>query len=848
MGMSTEASPDTDALLAGLVEAFQERRRKGEALSVESFAAAYPELGDELTELLHTVEEMDSLGQGTRPLPPSLASYPGHLGDYCLLEWLGSGGMGTVFRARQESLKREVAVKILAPAWNADARHSEAFENESRLIAGLRHTNIVEVYGAGQEGDYRYYVMSLIKGRGLSVGQLGRSFPGMAHERAVASVGLQAARALAFAHAHGVLHRDVKPGNLLLDDEGVVHVSDFGLATALNAGEAAPLVTQSLDGTLRYMAPERLMKGINSYAGDQYSLGLTLYELLARAPAFACSEPGKLIHSICHESVPPLRDMGELGAIINKAVSYAESDRYPGMCAMADDLQRYLEGRPVAARPASVLRRYLLWLRRRPAVAVWSHAAALLVLLLFVSICWGYVSVRQSLRSENEQRRIAEDNARIADAALLRIFTGLSCGEQGFFASETGEETLFAGNVPSVTDARLMRDLLPYYEEIAAQAEQGDSKVIRACRILADISLQVEDYPTAETYYRRVYESCPHHSLAGMEAANGLATALYGQGKAKEAREFLKRHLGGMKDDASFPVRLTAVRSMQLAAGFGAAPHGAAPGEMRYRGGPQPNAAQGDEAPKVRPFKGRGRWRMMTTEASREWLNRAATLLAALLQERPDDPTARLRRVELLSVIRTGAARQLLAPHGESPLALLAPLLEQYPDNEEYRLAYLRLSLHEPRRTASDNNLQTAADYAGKLLAARPSDSERIMLYLAARDRYAVALARRGKTKEAALENERTLGVLEHLTVRADFTPELREKLIALVAHRPPMTGSDRQRDAELSTLLHNYDENRLSTLRRMFRERPRRHGFPPSARPPRGKPSLSPDGKADTP
>jgi len=845
--MSTEASPDTDALLAGLVEAFQERRRKGEALSAESFAAAYPELREELTELLHTVEEMDSLGQGTHPLPPSLASYPDHLGDYRLLERLGSGGMGTVFRAMQESLKREVSVKILAPAWNADARHSEAFENESRLIAGLRHTNIVEVYGAGQEGDYRYYVMALVKGRGLSVGQLGRSFPGMAHERAVASVGLQAARALAFAHAHGVLHRDVKPGNLLLDDEGVVHVSDFGLATALNAGETAPLVTQSLDGTLRYMAPERLMKGINSYAGDQYSLGLTLYELLARTPAFACSEPGKLIHTICHESVPPLRGMGELGAIINKAVSYDESDRYPSMCAMADDLQRYLEGRPVAARPASVLRRYLLWLRRRPAVAVWSHAAALLVLLLFASICWGYISVRQSLRSENEQRRIAEDNARIADAALLRIFTGLSSGEQGFFASETGEEALFAGNVPSVADARLMRDLLPYYEEIAAQAEQGDSKVSRACRILADISLQVEDYPTAETYYRRVYESCPHYSLAGMEAANGLATALYGQGKAREAREFLKRHLGGMKDDASFPVRLTAVRSMQLAAGFGAAPHGAPPRDMRYRGGAQPNAAQRDEALNGRPFQGRGRRRMMT-EASWEWLNRAATLLAALLQERPDDPTAQLRRVELLSTIRHGTARQLLAPHGESPLALLAPLLEQYPDNEEYRLTYLRLSLQEFRRTATDNHLQTAADYAGKLLAARPSDSERIMLYLAARDRYAAALARRGKMKEAAQENERTLGVLEHLTARADFTPELREKLIALVAHRPPMTGSDRQRDAELSTLLHNYDENRLSTLRRMFRERPRHHGFPPHTRPPRGKPSPAPDSKADAP
>lgn len=814
--MSDAIASDSDALLAELVETFLERRRRGECLSVESFAAAHPELGDELPELLRAVEEMDSISHESHPPAPVLASYPDRLGDYCLLERLGSGGMGTVFRAMQESLKREVAVKILAPAWNADARHSEAFENESRLIAGLRHTNIVEVYGAGQEGNYRYYVMELIRGRGLSAGQLDRSFPGQSHEKAVAWVGLQAAKALAFAHAHGVLHRDVKPGNLLLDDEGVVHVSDFGLATALNAGEAAPLVTQSLDGTLRYMAPERLMKGVNSYAGDQYSLGLTLYELITRTPAFSCSEPGKLIHTICHESVQALRDRGELGAIINKAVSYDEADRYPNMRAMADDLQCYLEGRPVAARPASALRRYLLWLRRRPAVAVWSHAAALLVLLLFASICWGYINVSQSLRSENEQRRIAEENARIADAALLRIFTGLGCGAQGAFA-DAGEERLFAGNVPSAADAGLMRDLLPYYEEIAAQAEQGDSKVIRACRILADISLQVEDYPTAETYYRRVYEAEPRHSLLGMEAANGLASALYGQGRAKEAREFLEQHLGGVKDDAPFDVRLAAVHSMQLAAGFGAAPHGAPPPPREMR---QPEGKQGNASRKNRPFKGVGHRRMMS-ETSRRWLKRAANMLAALLQEKPNDPTVHLRRVELLSAMRHAGERRILAPNGESPLALLAPLLEQYPDNKEYRLAYLRLSLHEPHRNATEQNLKTAAEFAGKLLADRPGDSERIMLYLSARDRYAAALAKQGKTQESARENERTLGVLEHLTARADFSPELREKLIALVAHRPPMTGSDAQRDAELSTLLHNYDEKRLSTLRRMLRHRP---------------------------
>ena len=122
------------------------------------------------------------------------------------------------------------------------------------------------------------------------------AFPGTDYSRAVARVGLQASKALAYAHSQGILHRDVKPGNLLLGKDGILYVGDFGLATVLNMGEDAPLVTQSHDGTLRYMAPERLMRGENSYAGDQYSLGLTLYEMVTGRPAFREVEPGKLIH------------------------------------------------------------------------------------------------------------------------------------------------------------------------------------------------------------------------------------------------------------------------------------------------------------------------------------------------------------------------------------------------------------------------------------------------------------------------------------------------------------------------------------------------------------------------
>ena len=313
----TEA--EQEELVAELAEEFLARLRSGEIITAESFIAEHPECADELKKLLPVMVDMEGLSRDTLPPAPVMAHYPERLGDYHLLERIGSGGMGTVFRARQESLHREVAVKILAPSWNSDPRHSEAFENESRVIAALRHTNIVEVFGAGQEGHYRYYVMGLVNGQAVSAGRLGAAFPNMPYERAVAEVGLQASRALAFAHEHGVVHRDVKPGNLLLDNSGVIQVSDFGLATILNGGEDAPLVTQSHDGTLRYMAPERLLKGINSFAGDQYSLGLTLYELLTRQPVFRETEPGKLIQNICNGALRPLKGYGELGAVINKA-------------------------------------------------------------------------------------------------------------------------------------------------------------------------------------------------------------------------------------------------------------------------------------------------------------------------------------------------------------------------------------------------------------------------------------------------------------------------------------------------------------------------------------------------
>lgn len=794
---------EKEALVATLADEYLEAFRRGAAPAVEAYAAAHPECREELLELLPAMVEMEGVSRtATRTARDVAASYPGQLGGYRLLERLGHGGMGTVFRAEHEALKREVAIKILFPSWSADARHCEAFEKESRVIAALHHTNIVEVFGAGHEGNFRYYVMSLVKGRGVSPAAVREAFPGMPFHRAVAQVGIQAARALTYAHAQGVLHRDVKPGNLLLDAEGTLYVGDFGLATVLNRGEDAPLVTQSHDGTLRYMAPERLSRGENSFAGDQYGLGLTLYELVTGKAAFREIEPGNLIHRICSEPLPALHGEGELGAIINKSVSFDPADRYADMSEMTADLQRFLNGEPVKARPVSWCRRYAMWVKRRPAVALWSHAAAGLVVLLFASISWGYAN-------ENNQRRRAEENAQIADAALKRIFNGM------LSTDSEGQELLQVTRA----DARLLRDLMPYYEQIASQAADGGADMGAACCTLATIALQTGEADMAQQYFRQALAKLPVGSVEHARSVNGLAMCLLTDRKKRgEARQLLQQLVQENEPKkASFGVRVELVRALLMLAdpsrGFRHRRYSPAPPEREER-----------------------------RQRRRAYMQQAVELIAGLVEENPEHEQSRIFQLMLLEQLPPGDMRQILAPHGEQFLSLLEDLLRRNPDSRAYRRAYVQHRLrHSGSHRLSESDMAATAravEYAEGLLAESPSDSNLMLMYLAIRDRYALMLNKQGKDLEALVFNEKTLGVLSLLTSRADFTPEMREQLVLLVSMHPTEAAARAQQEAEISLLLQSYDEQRMQELRsRMRQMRERRH---PWGRPPRLSPGSS--------
>lgn len=800
----TEA--EKDELVATLAEEFLERVRSGERADVTAFAAQYPECEADLLDILPLMLDVEGVGRSSLPPAPVLASYPERLGDYHLLERIGSGGMGTVFRARQESLHREVAVKILAPSWSTDLRISEAFENESRVLAGLRHTNIVEVFGAGQEGPYRYYVMGLVKGQGLSAGRLGAAFPGVPYEQAVARVGVQAANALAFAHEHGVIHRDVKPGNLLMGNDGVLLVSDFGLATILNAGESAPLVAQSHDGTVRYMAPERLKGEADTFSGDQYSLGLTLYELLTRRPVFREPESGKLVQTICSGSLEPLKGFGELGAVVNKAVSFNPDERYESMQAMADDLQRVLDSVPVKARRTSLWSRYRLWIRRRPAAALWSHVAAALLLLLYVTITVSYAQVRSSLRNENEQRERAELNEQIADATLQRIFAAM--------VSQSTPDGEFLP--PSRADVRLLQDIMPYYEQLAEQAESGDTKVAEACSILATIALKTGDYDMAEQYFRRVVEQATPGSYEHVAATKGLATAIFAtdnKSRFREAARLIFTLEKQVPETADFDTRLELVRALQLVAG-NIRRRGFAVSPAPIRNGKQDNRRR-DVAEAVLGSHG-------------DVTERAAEKLLVLLGEQPQHAGVRLLQAVLLQHSRSKKVQAMLAPNGETPLALLDALLAEQPDSDEVKRAYVRLAVAPQKNGSSRPQAALAANYAQELLASAAVDSELIMLFLSVRDLYARELEQAGHKEQAQSERERTLGVLSFVTSRNDFTPAVREKLVRSVALHSLHGDDAAQHELELRTLLKDYDAERIKSLRdRMLRMRraPGRYG-----------------------
>jgi WD40 repeat protein/predicted Ser/Thr protein kinase len=301
---------------------------------------------------------------------------------YEVLERLGRGGMGVVYKARHSALKRLVALKLIRGEGDADDKRKARLQVEAEAVARLTHANIVQVYEAGEYAGGPFIALEYIDGSSLSEKVKQTAFEAFDAAELTATL----AEAVQVAHAAGIIHRDLKPGNVLITADGVPKIADFGLAKQLDS-DAALTISRQLVGTPSYMAPEQASAdhGRIGPPADVYALGAILYELLTGAPPFRANTVLDTLEQIRErEPVPPSavkpRLSRDLETICLKCLQKEPEKRYASAQALADDLRRFLGGKPIHARPVGQVERLWRWSKRNPGVAVLTALVASLLL------------------------------------------------------------------------------------------------------------------------------------------------------------------------------------------------------------------------------------------------------------------------------------------------------------------------------------------------------------------------------------------------------------------------------------------------------------------------------------
>jgi serine/threonine protein kinase/tetratricopeptide (TPR) repeat protein len=503
------------------------------------------------------------------------------LGDYRLLREIGRGGMGVVYEAWQVSLRRRVAIKVLPFTAAADARQIGRFKNEAQAAAQVLHPNIVPIYAVGDEDGVHYYAMQLVNGQSLA-SLLESMRPGTAagqgttapnntltvgcqkgcrrqantekpsrnasrtaaetadHIRVIAQLGQQAAEALHAAHEYGVVHRDVKPSNLLLDDHGKLWVTDFGLARCRdNAG-----LTQTGDvlGTMRYMSPEQATGRIEliDHRTDIYSLGVTLYELATlHHPADGVSNLACYFRQ--DRSAPqPLRQRNRhippgFQTIVLKAIAENPQERYTTAQKLAEDLARFLNGKPILASPPSVLNRAGRWAKRHRGLV---GAAAAMVL---VALSAAFVTQKQHVRATQNALDKATAELRLRGAVLDRFATRLVDQLEAIPGAEGVRQ-------------QLLEDSIDYYRQFASEAAEEpllQTELAIAYSKLGGLSDEIGDRQQALASHKKavaLWEESAARDSHNEECARNLARArndigqlLAEMGQLAEARQWLDK-------------------------------------------------------------------------------------------------------------------------------------------------------------------------------------------------------------------------------------------------------------------------------------------------------------------
>lgn len=458
-------------LLAVIVDDFTEKLRSEDPPSIQDYCEEHPDLADDIRKVLPSIQAMEQLGSREHSerrfdhKTKKLAFAPdGLIGDFKIIREVGRGGMGVVYEAEQQSLKRQVALKILGPTLGSSEKQLARFEAEAKAVASLHHTNIVSVYGVGEHNGLYFYAMQFIDGMTLAdainmtermgkfvsmygpvpetavdnrignpvdtdqgddvatlesptapglatspvINEINRSLHGTDRWHEIARLGASVADALDYAHVMGVWHRDIKPSNLILDRQGVIWVTDFGLAR--HEDREAVTATGDLVGTLKYMAPEQF-NGEFDGRSDTYSLGLTIYEMLTQRAGFTENHHVKLMKLKTSTLPPDPRSIRsdiprDLETIVMKACAINPAHRYIRPAELAADLRRFMEDRPIHARRATWRERVYRWARRNPLPAALGLLSTLLLLSVFGVFAFLNMKLRGTVRElELTQRR-----------------------------------------------------------------------------------------------------------------------------------------------------------------------------------------------------------------------------------------------------------------------------------------------------------------------------------------------------------------------------------------------------------------------------------------------------------
>jgi serine/threonine protein kinase/tetratricopeptide (TPR) repeat protein len=495
----------------------------------------------------------------------------GELGDYELLEEVGRGGQGVVFRARQKNLNRIVALKVIRLGQWASKAHLKRFRLEAEAAARLEHPGIVPIHEVGERDGSCYFSMKFVEGGQLD--EVTRREP-MPIRRAVELI-VKVARTVHYAHEHGILHRDIKPGNILLDAKGEPHLTDFGLARLV---ESESSVTQTLDvlGTPSYMAPEQAVGNNAAVTGatDVYGLGAVLYQLLTGHPPFAGGTTYETIKLLENTEPRPPRLLNpkvdrDLSTICLKCLEKDPKSRYSSALGLAEDLERWLKHEPILARHTGIIGRSRKWVRRNPSSAL---LAACLVALAAAAgwIVWKSEFIRRPVTNgiavlpfENlsEQK---EDGAfvdgvqddmltKLAKIADLKVISRTSVmdyrGKRNLhqIGNDLRVSHVLEGSVRRTgTHLRLNAQLIDTRSDTHVWAEQYDRDLNDLFAVQSEIAQKVAERLSAKvtSAERLAIEEKPTNDLVAFELysrANNIWGITWGREDALQAIDLLNQ-------------------------------------------------------------------------------------------------------------------------------------------------------------------------------------------------------------------------------------------------------------------------------------------------------------------